>query len=350
MDVQMSVKQTFMLIREGINILEIVAIKTNKGFYIANAYCVQSDYNWSNSGLDRYYFNGEKAKPTFDKMWWFVESYPSAVQEMRNQPAINMRFELKDNELCSDKIPMLLSRDECVYTDDDGYAQWYEPYKTYQSLYEYKEDKQPNKLFDVEFTIETIVELEIDEIQSPPEMNYSVQRTQWAHEGTTLLKNDVVKHQVIDKIICPSILLHNKPCSLSSKQIYDILRQYIKENINPKVAHITSDYNFCFTVKKLIGLSNPVERRREILNSRGRSYKNPKYKYDYAKAREVEIFEMTHKEDNYKGYTPINGITADNEYDLQAKVDRLCEETLALINEPLIECPHCQGYGVVLSE
>jgi len=123
---------------------------------------------------------------------------------------------------------------------------------------------------------------------------------------------------------------------------------YIKENINPKVARITSDYDFCFTVKKIIGLEKPIEHRREVLNSRGRSYKNPKYKYDYVKSRELEIFEMTSKEDHYQGYTPIDGISAENEYDLKEKTDKICEDTLALINEPLVECPHCHGYGVVL--
>ena len=292
----------------------------------------------------------EKAKPTFDKMWWFVDSYPETVKELNHQRPINKRYELKDKDLCSDKIPMVLNYDDVIYEDDDGDTYWKDTYKTYVSLYEYKEDKQEDKLEDVEFLIETIVELNIDKIEDPPAMNYNIQRTQWQSDGTTILKNDSVKHQLIDRIICPSILLHNKPCSLSSKQVYNIVRQYIKENINPKVAHITSDYNFCFTVKKIIGLEKPIERRREVLNSRGRSYKNPKYKYDYVKARELDIFEMTSKEDHYQGYTPIDGITADSEYDLKEKVDKLCEDTLALINEPLVECPHCHGYGVVLDD
>lgn len=281
-------------------------------------------------------------------MWWFVDSYPETVKEMRHQPPINKRYELKDKDFCSEKIPMVLDYEVAVYKDDEGYTCWNEPYKMYSSLYEYKEDPQEDILVDVEYAIEVIVELNIDEIENPPAMNYSVQKTNWLSDGTTLLKNDSVKHQVIDRIICPSILLHNKPCSLSSKQVYDILRQYIKENINPKVAHITSDYNFCFTVKKLIGLEKPIERSREILNTRGRSYKNPKFKYDYVKARDVEIFEMTNKDDRYKGYTPIEGIIAENEYDLTEKMDKLCEDTLALINEPLVECPHCHGYGVIL--
>lgn len=330
--------------------LNIIAIKTNKGYYLANAYNIETDYNWSNSELSRYYFDDEQPKPTFDKMWWWISSFPKTVKEKRSQPSTNKRYELIDKDLCSEKIPLVIKYDDATYEDDDYDICWKSTYKSYQSLYEYKEDKQPDKLVDIEYTIEIITELSIDEIAAPPEMNYSVQKTKWAHEGTTLLKNDAVKHQIIDRIICPSILIQNKPCSFSSKQVYDILRQYIKENINPKVAHITSDYNFCFTVKKLIGLTKPIEHRSEILNSKGRSYKNPKFKYNYVKAREIEVFEMTHQEDNYKGYTVINGISANNEYELKEKVDKLCEDTISLINEPLVECPHCQGYGVILED
>ena len=167
-------------------------------------------------------------------------------------------------------------------------------------------------------------------------------------DGTTDLTNKDFKHQLIDKIMFPSILLHNTPCALTSEEVYKILRQYIKQHINYEVAEITSDYDFCFTVKKKIALSNPYSTQREILKGNGRSYKNPKFKTNYIGTRLTTIFEMTYSPKNYSGYTPIPSIVANTEDELKEKIDKLCEDTVSLINEPLVECEYCKGYGVII--
>ncbi len=329
--------------------LKIVGIKTNKGYYIASANNIESNYLWSKPDISKLYFNGKQPKLTFDKMWWYVPDEITSVEQMVSQAPINKRYELKDKELCSERIPMVIAYDNAVReVDEDGYYVWYDAYKNYSSLYEFKQDEQPDALMAIDFDFEVIVELQIDEIDAPLAMNYNVQRTQWAHEGTRVFSTSEIKHQIIDRIISPSILLHNKPCFLTSEQVYEILRQYIKENINPKVAHITSDYDFCFTVKKVVALSNPIERQQEILNGRGRSYKHPKYKRWHVVSREVECFEMTYSPKNYDRYTPIPGMEAKDEYELKEKLDKLCENTISMINEPLVDCPHCEGYGVIL--
>ena len=48
-------------------------------------------------------------------------------------------------------------------------------------------------------------------------------------------------------------------CRLTSQESFDIIRWYIKRNIDPKAAEMTSDYDFCLTVKKLIPLESPKE-------------------------------------------------------------------------------------------
>ena len=60
-------------------------------------------------------------------------------------------------------------------------------------------------------------------------------------------------------MIIPDILIHNYPCEISSVDLYSVVRQYIKDNIDTKVAKITTDYNFCFEVKKLIPLHTPKD-------------------------------------------------------------------------------------------
>ena len=57
---------------------------------------------------------------------------------------------------------------------------------------------------------------------------------------------------------------------------------------------------------------------------------------------------MTYSPKNYDRYTPIPGIEGKDEYELKEKLDKLCSNTIAMINEPLVDCPHCEGYGVIL--
>ena len=70
----------------------------------------------------------------------------------------------------------------------------------------------------------------------------------------------------------------------------------------------------------------------------------------FINTRAVKVFEMTNKEQNYRGYTPIDGLMGDSEDDLAYKMQNLCEEITAMINEPLVECPHCNGRGVMLKD
>jgi hypothetical protein len=58
----------------------------------------------------------------------------------------------------------------------------------------------------------------------------------------------------LERMLTPEFALHERPCSITSKQTYDIVRYYVKENIDPKQAEVTSDYDFCFTVKKKVAI------------------------------------------------------------------------------------------------
>lgn len=58
---------------------------------------------------------------------------------------------------------------------------------------------------------------------------------------------------------------------------------------------------------------------------------------------------MTNKSDNYKGYTPIDGFEAESLQELHNNIKEYLEELIGMINEPLSECEHCNGYGHVLT-
>lgn len=113
---------------------------------------------------------------------------------------------------------------------------------------------------------------------------------------------------------------------------------------------IAKYFDFCFSVSKRLKLSEPYIVTEEIKKSNGRSYKNPKIREIYTDDKKIKCFEMTSEKDMYKGYTPIRGIEAENEEELQIKIEKLCKCVIDKINEPLIECPHCKGRGVIIDE
>lgn len=158
--------------------------------------------------------------------------------------------------------------------------------------------------------------------------------------------------QELDKLMLPDVVVRdNCPVKMSSKDLYDVVRYHIKNNIDMSVASITSDYNFCFTVKKKIRRSEPLTEKIEIKKQNGYSYKNPRYKHKtHVFAGDYTIFEMTYSPKRYEGYTPIPSIVAKDLEELDNKIRVLLDDLMEKINKPSCLCPHCEGTGVTSSE
>ena len=315
--------------------MDIFGIKTDSGYYITGN--LRADSYRSGSNLTGYIVNGGKPQETFHRDWLWVGSEPKEVKKIVKQPNINHRFELVSDSFASSDIPRVMPKHEIMEENEDGYCGWKEEFKHLQSLYEEKSDKQPDILEPIEFTYTTI--LEVPEIKIAEDFNY----------GSIVSQGDI-KHQIIDEIIFPDIVLPNKPSKLTSHQSYNIVRNHIKQNINMDVSKITSDYDFCFTVKKKVILSSPRHIKNEILNARGRSYQKRRYREYYVKEREVEVFEMTYFPKCYSPYTPIRGFTGRNHQDLQKNIDKYLKEIMEIINTPLKDCHYCDGMGVIITE
>lgn len=326
--------------------MKITAIKTKKGYYLST----NPTNDYGNSGLLGYLFNSKAPELTFDKRWVFVKatSTPLLVEEEVSQPAINHRYELIDKSMVTDKVKEVFPRDVVSECNEDGYDwQWKEEYAHLRSLYELKSDERPKIKKIVDYDLDVV--MEIDEIEKHEGFSYQVQKTKWEHEGTTALTEKAIRHQLIDLIIFPSIILPNKPSKLTSFQTYKVVRQYIKDNINPKYAEITSDYEFCFTVKKRLEFSEPESFTVDVNNSIFQKRKRkPKYVQKYRKARLSDaIFEMTHADTKYKGYTIIQGFEGKDQTDLRQKIDFYLKNLIDFINKPLVDCPACKGMGVI---
>jgi len=307
--------------------IKIIGVETDGCIYITH---FKPDHDYSKyNRLSGYVINDEIPGDCFDRNWVKVSSIPTKVEKLFNQPNINIRWELKNPLLASDKIPLVLSEDDLKYEyDEDDESSYHGKYSDLGPLYQKMSDKQPDALKTVEFEYEKV--MFIDKISDT--------KNRYSSFGN-------IQHQLVDRLIYPEIVLSEKPCSYSPETSYKIIRAYIKENINPKYAEITSDYDFCFTVKKKIKLEEPTSYTVDVNNYWfNKRKRKPKYETRYRKDRFVEVFEMAPKA--YQKYTVLKGFVGLNHSDLQEKVEDYCKGVIEMINEPLVDCPHCKGNGV----
>lgn len=312
--------------------LKIIGIKTNNGYLITDNF---KNKEYFDSILSTIEINGQKAKPTFKKNWFSVESKPITVSRKETNIYINKRFELKDKSL-SDKFKDVYAENEVMNSNHQYYG-WFDGI---MGLYEFKQDLQDARYIDIPFEFEEILEIEV--FKEPSKFNY---KCVGKHDIVGYVSNENVKYDFISSIITPDIIKHELPCKLSQKDTYDIIRAYIKDNINPNVAEITSDYDFCFEVKKKIKLAKEHKYQVDVnfLNKR-----KPKYETRVSTTKLISIFKMCPKP--YDSYPVISPFEGSNQDELKTNIDEYLNHLISVINEPLKECSCCNGTGVLLNK
>lgn len=317
--------------------LTIIAIETDAGYFIQEK--TTSSYR-NVSGLETYLFDGEKPTKTFHPHWVKIPNKPLKIEIKVPQSPINHRYELIDKALQSEKIPLVFKRDEVAYYEEYEWK-WKSEYLHLSSLYREVSDPQPNLLENIQFTFNVL--LKVDKVKEYASFSYpSLQKCSFSETNRPVSE---VIHQEIDKILFPDIILPSKPSKLSAYHTYAIIREHVKTNINPKVARITSDYDFCFSVKKIIPLAEPYSYECSPIfgTKKERSKKVQKYVTD----REWEVFEMCHEP--YQKYTPVTPFRGESHEDLKKNIDNFLKELMERINEPVVECKACCGRGVILN-
>lgn len=319
--------------------IKLIGIKVkDKGVYITDN--INND-TYSSTKVQSYVINGEKPQPSFQKSWYLVSEEPKTVQQLVNQPNINRRYELIDKSL-SDKFKDTYKEEDVFrgYNDDDEkvFVEGFIP-----ALYQFNWDTQEPVLQDVEFEYETIAE--IDNLDEPNTWSYPT----YGQYGKVVspITNNNVKRNMIDEIVTPKILIHKKPCKLTKLESFQIVRAFIKDNIDPKVAQITSDYDFCFAVEKRVPLHKPVEYTVDVNNNIfGGRKKKPKYENRVQKSKNYDVFKIAPAP--YQSYNVIEEFEGDSEDNLQENIQAYLDHIIAVINEPLIECSCCGGTGHVI--
>jgi hypothetical protein len=233
---------------------------------------------------------------------------PQKVEKKLPKSYINERYELKAGFPVSDLTPEILSSDDWDNESDIA------------GLYKRVIDEVEGGFEELEFDIEILSE----------EDNFYIEKPKY--KATPALIVQLTEHPALHT---------ERPCFISSKEMYRIVREHVKTNIDPRYAKITSDYDFCLTVEKYIK-TEPTAYQVNVGKRKG------KYETRYTRGRSVVILKTS--PEGYSSYPVEQSISGENQEDLENKVDAHLKEVLDKINMPFIECECCKGEGVILEK
>lgn len=332
--------------------------KSDKGIYVAKE---NISYLNRRDELDKHspvLINGKNPSKTHHVSWLFIEG-ESELKVLSIKTAgerHNYRWELNDStpDLVKDTLPKIITKEDAdERLDDYEYCIGKDcKQHEYQGFYTRKHDIKPDYFKNVDIEISFLGEIESDWVKNPQDVKYSVWKSSYKHEGESKLDiSDIASFSELSQMLTPDLLLHNQPCNLTSLQTYKIIRKYVNDNIDPKWANITSDYDFCFTVKKRIAIK-PFIIKSEQTKASGRSYARPRISSRKISHKEEQIFEMTYagRGGSYKGYTPISGFKGDSLQQLIDNIECYLVELIGYINSKLSQCDHCNGTGHILDD
>ena len=279
---------------------------------------VQTNKTWDvkRSCIDKFKFDGKLGKPTFSAIWVEIDKLP-------------------------EQVVILSEKREVEYVLQEDFKQL----NLAKTLTPYEYMKQPEQVQDMydgvlkrEYVEETVINAEFVhmgefDIKDPVKFDYELSNTYQGKSQT--IGRDAIQYDELGMMFMPSIARSNVPCRIAGKDLYRIIRKHIQLNIDSKVARITSDYDFCFRVERVIQLNEPLLTK--FVSAKG------KKSQIIETERLIPIFEMSpEKKDNY---TKVDDLVADSEADLKAKIDTLLDNIMKGINRHQAECPCCKGTG-----
>tara|TARA_R110000772_G_scaffold249530_2_gene363839 strand:+ start:25385 stop:26374 length:990 start_codon:yes stop_codon:yes gene_type:complete len=314
--------------------LTINAIKTNIGMFLEVP-------GWADLS-QHIRVNGKNVEKTWKTNWYKADTDIKKVERINRVTEINHRYEIIDESFVNLEkgIKPSFSRDEVAEWDDDEYEYcWIKEYAHLESLYNLKHDLSPECWVEIDFKLNILGRYK--GVEEPEDFSFPGY-TLGSWPKNKQIKSESIIFDKVDQMLFPDLLLHQKKCELSSVETYGIVRRHIKENINLKYAEITSDYDFCFTVKKKI----PIEPKSFFY----KSYPSNRTVKGLKTDRNTTIFEMTHSKKGYQDYTIINGFKGKSANDLKNKIEIYLKYLMESINAPIVECECCKGSGAVIEE
>lgn len=287
-------------------ILNLLAIVTEKsGTFISNG----DQPSYGTASLTCYLFDGAKPEATHHPAWYKIAAVPVKIQRVVPASTKTVGFFLRAGFAPSERMPAKIDLTSLSDTQYEGVSECY--VRAMEMI--------PESLIDVECKLHVVAE-----------------REQWQPIKTEFEP----KYSLLDQIAIHPILLPERPCKLTVEQSYQIIREHIKRHIQRDHAIISSDYDFCLTVKKVIQLAE-----NEPYQITGGTKRRPTKETRYRTDRDVVVFETAPKQ--YQSYTVTTPFIGTSYEDLQANIKSFLDDLMARINEPVKDCPHCKGRGVI---
>ncbi len=320
--------------------MKIQAIKTSDGYFIKNGESVYP----SNDLLKLHVrFDRKPLEQTWKPGWYKVLDVYAKVEKYTPETNRVIGYRLKEQYIPSEALPKEVTKE---FFGENMYE------SAHSSLYEPVLEPIPESYEDIEVEIDVVAELEGCLVQEV--LHFPVYGTYPKTNGKDwAVKNSEIQLGLIDDITTPEILRDERPCQLSSEHSYKIIRTHIKDNIDPKVAEITSDYDFCLTVEKRLPLAEKEEYKYDanwrLFSGRRRK---PKMVTGYRTERKKAIYKIAPrlKGKVYEGYLEAPCFAGENVRELKANISSYLDELMQEINRPLRDCPCCKGAGVIEDE
>lgn len=318
--------------------------KTNLGLFL------KSEYPLSHS-ITNYKINGKLLKelaPSENNGFMFLKDVHEIISVEKLTTGVQkvVGYILKIAAVANEEIPLKLSLEEVQQYYDEVEEEWkWTNYQHIRDLYKSETVKLEDTWEQVNFQVQVLREFYIENYEEPIKTTVtlakeSVGKLPYGHSN---LLQDIVQYSDIVKLLTPEMLLHTKPCALSSTQVFQIVRQYVKENIDRNYSRITSDYDFCFTVKKVFKVK-PYVKKIEIYKANGKRYSAPKFKTENVTETMEEVFNIAPKA--YSDYNVAPQWEADSLKDMAEQVKVYLDNLMEVINSPLKECACCGGTGI----
>lgn len=252
-------------------------------------------------------------------------------------------FVLKNPKIASDNLPLEIADWK---VDDEGY---YEILGSADiaELYMPVVVEQEPIIETVEFEVNLLGEFIIEDPANIKDRKIkTVREGNWKEEEIEVALAQVVEYDDVIKLLTPEFLLAQVPCKLSSKQMYKIVRQHLIKNLDQTENTITSNYDFCFTVKKRAH-TKPFISSESYFSGRKLKTKNVT-----KNEKLVEVFEMTWAgykgKGGYEGYTCIQEMQGNNLEDLYTKLTNYLDYLVGTLNKRVEECSCCNGTGFII--
>jgi hypothetical protein len=299
------------------DVKEFKVIQCKDHIYISEKGASKGYYG---SNIPSLLFDGVAPEKTYKDNWFKLSKIPEKVEKKLPDERINIRYELKEGYTPSDLMPQIINLTS-LYDSE---------YEEVSGLYQQKYDVKDGGFEEIEFSIEVIYKKD----------DFEWIKVQYASNP-----------DLISGIEFHPDLLQEAPCKISSEEMYGVIRNYVKTNINPLVAKVTSDYDFHFEVKKSVAIAEPYSYSLDLNSGKKRS--RPNWVQKWVSTKEVTILNLKRRSsDSNYGNDCVIAPTffGKNQLDLEDRVNTYLKDLIDTINKEYIECPHCKGWGVIEKE